>query len=269
MAINPADLVSRVVRNSIGTRSISGNIVKTEKDKDGNIIGKTIDLLYRVGVSALKGVLTIILASINLGFAFAWGLVVSSLTYLANFDWNISDEQLKKQTESAWDSFYLSLGGALGNAAGWLICGIGPAALIFTFNEVLGLYLLKNVGEEALEELAGNAEILIKSLAKATGRTIFAYLFSKVRNLLYPNRDKNAKPWIFSQKIEEKIEKIGGSRISQILEELGEEFVEACIEAGYVLANSADNWLAMNKVSKATLLGPEKVVEIQFDRKVD
>ena len=266
MAINLANLVSRKARSEVGIRTIANNIVETTKDDKGNILSEIINIIGKIGTSLVKGLVSVLLAGLSLTWAFAWGLVVSAATFLVNFNWNISDAELDKQVEQSWSNLYSSLGATLGNATGWLVCGVLPAASMFMFNEFLGLYVLKNVGEEALEELAGNISILIKSLAGATTRSIFSYLFKTVRNILYPDRDKNAQPWILSQKIEEKIETITDFNIRRLVEEYYEELVDACVEAGYVVANSVDSGNAMFKNNSKGILDPDKIVEIDFKR---
>ncbi|TAG73301.1 MAG: hypothetical protein EAZ23_10865 [Oscillatoriales cyanobacterium] len=76
-----------------------------------------------------------------------WSWIVGGVQFIANFNWNISDESIDKQIEGLWDAFGGLLGSAVGRAIGWIGCGLVPAAAIMTFNEALATHLLKEVGE--------------------------------------------------------------------------------------------------------------------------
>lgn len=53
-------------------------------------------------------------------------------------------------------------------------------------------------------------------------------------------------------------------------EEFWDEFQEACIEAGFIVAGAADSFFAQQKLAGEALLGGrETTVEIDFDRSTD
>jgi hypothetical protein len=267
MAISLTSLGSRIARSKIGIRKVSTGTELVKKDSNGNALERIFNLGLKLVKSLLSGLVNLLVSGLNLGWAFVWGAIVNSVTFLSNFDWNISDKELDRQTKAAWLAFYSSAGGFLGNAAGWAVCGILPGAVMFYFNEAAALYVLKEVGEEALDEIAGNAAVLIRLLFNAAARSLFVYAFKAIRNKYFPRDKNNNKPWILSQKIEEKIESIPNEITRTIVEEAYDEFFDSCVEAGYVLANAMDSYNALQKVANRQVLGAERIVEIDLDRK--
>jgi hypothetical protein len=70
-----------------------------------------------------------------------WGWIVGGVTFITNFNWNVTDEDINQQIEGLWNSFGGILGSAVGRAIGWISCGLVPAATIMTFNESLATHL--------------------------------------------------------------------------------------------------------------------------------
>jgi hypothetical protein len=110
-----------------------------------------------------------------------WGWIVGGVTFIANFDWNITDEDINKQIEGLWDSFGGILGSAAGRAIGWIGCGLVPAAAIMTFNESLATHLLKEVGEQAIDEMLDAATEVIQAGFRMGVQASFLWLYKNVR----------------------------------------------------------------------------------------
>jgi hypothetical protein len=96
--------------------------------------------------------------------------VQQTFNFLWYFDWNATDEQLDQSIKQQYDALLTQAGGALGQAMGWLVGGLAPGAIIFMFNEPLGVYVLNHVGEEALEEILPLFGNLIKSTLRVWTR---------------------------------------------------------------------------------------------------
>jgi hypothetical protein len=154
----------------------------------------------------------------------------------------------------------------------------------------MGLYILKEVGEEALEEIASNLAALIRQTTVALFKASATFIYKQVRMLWRKpdsklikellaqgvSQDKidkaianRNKPWSFAIQVEKFVDGISNQFLKNFTEELIDEFGDACTEAGYVVANSLDSWFAMQKMANESLLGEEKIVEITLDRSTD
>lgn len=265
-----------------GIRSIGG-IDITAPGKPGGGIKKT--LLNLVGwIFPPAGWLAGGIAT------FVAGLVVQSINFVMNFNWNATDAELDAITRQNIARLGGLVGGTLGNAFGWILCGVVPGLVIHKFNPLLGLKVLKDVGQEGLEELADNLALLVRSvLATATTWTVIqAYkgwrrlakgwakndpiLKSLIK--LVPGLGKNiekwgekgSKPWTFAGARDELIEKLPDGWMENSIEELVEETWEACVEALYVVAADVDQWMLEQQIEKEFKNGPEEVVEITPNR---
>ncbi|MBD1836126.1 hypothetical protein H6F61_26440 [Cyanobacteria bacterium FACHB-472] len=272
------DGVRRFAVNAMTGKASSGG---------GGIIEKIIGAVGKFGSSLISGVVDALFSAVSFSLSTLWGLVVSTTQFIWNFDFNMSEEAADKQIENLYTSLAGSLGGTLGNAFGWLACGALPGAIIFAFNEPMGLYVLKEVGEEALEEIAGNVAQLIRQTATQGLQVLLTWTYINYRKLWrQPNSEfakmlaagglkkeyidraveERSKPWSFAKKFEEAVDSIDNKYLKSFTENFFEEAVDACVEAGYVVANSVESYLASQKIANNGLLGEERTVEILLDR---
>ncbi len=211
----------------------------------------------------------------------------STVGYIWNFNWAVSDVAIDQEIKNLWVQFAGLLGGAIGNAIGWIGCGAVPAAIIFAFNEAMGLYVLKEVGEEALEELIANVAVIVSTAARSLVQGSLLFAYKNVRKLLRadnklaelvlgPNRAKALQAWdpkqggywSFAGVLEKAIDSIPGPALQNFTEELVDEASDACIEAGYVVADAVDSYLAMQRLSFRSQQGQHRVVELQPNREL-
>lgn len=274
-------LSSREVRTAIGNRVFKPNSLSSAQ-KSGGLTQWIVGGLARLGgflLSALVGLASWTLSAL-------WGLIVQSVNYVWNFNWNVTDKDLDRQAQARWNSYASTLGGLAGNTFGWFACGILPGVTIFAFNKAMGLYVLKNVGEEALEELSANVAAVVRQSIRNLSANAFTWAFKNTRNwlkqpnnvfaqALFGNRyaqvmkewGKQGGPsWSFASALEDRIEKIPNQFLRNFLEEFLEEAWDACVEAGFVVANSVESYLAMQKEAQRQILGPERIVEVTPDR---
>lgn len=277
-------LRSRAVRSEIGIRKIEPGVLSR-----GTGLGELGSHIVN-GLGKLLGfIVSSVINVASWGLTEIWSLIVQASTFVWNFNWNISDKDLDRQIKGQWDSFGSLLGGLAGNAFGWFSCGILPGASIFAFNRALGLYVLKEVGEEALEELAGNLSNVVRQSIRNVASQTFAWVFKNWRNWMkQPNNvfakalfgdrykdvmkewGKSGGPvWSFAKKVEDKVESISDPFWRNFVEEFLEEAWDGCVEAGFVVANSVESYLAMQKQSKNLILGPERLIEITPDREAE
>ena len=277
-------LTSRKVRSDIGKRIVGSFDSAIKKEGGGGVLGWIAN-----GLASLVGFLvSSVFGFIKFSWTAFWSWCVSVKTFLYNFNWNASDKELNANINQRWQSLKARLGGALGNAFGWLACGILPGAIIFAFNEPLGAYVLKNVAEEFLEELVENFGALLRDALLLGTQIAIIETYKNVRKFIKSKSKfiektfgaqtadivkawgtEGSKPWSFAIQHEENLDKKypnPGDR--EFAEEFAEEADEACVEAGYVVANSVDTWLSAEMLRKqqTPVLGNERYVEITPNR---
>lgn len=228
-------------------------------------------------------------------FTTAWGFAVQGAQFLWTFDFNASDEQLDAQMSSIKTILAGQIGGTLGNAFGYLVCGVIPSAVVLKFNQPLGVYLLKEVGEEALEEFVNNLAVLCRTsfymgvryllttAYKSARRAIKKWLLGSgnakgeiARRLFGEDFDDKVKAWgdgkevwSFSTTFNSFIENIPIPWLQELAEEAWEEALDACTEAGYIVARGLDDWYLKQKLERDNALGQERGVEIIPDREAE
>jgi hypothetical protein len=295
--IAKSDLVSRTVRNQItnnsGTRNIKG------RDRDSflpSVISNLFGSLFN-SLLEFKGWFFNVIGGLNFNFSGAWSYLTQSALQLYYFNWNITDQNIDQILAQQKAILSGQLGETVGNLLGYLVCGVAPSAAIMAFNEPLGAYLLKEAGEEALDEFLSNFQVLLQ-MSFQMGVQRFAFenyknIRRNVRNLVKdPNSlvsrtiknifgdnalkaiqnwgTEGSKPWSFASAVEEWIESFKDPVIENFLEELIESFIEACIEAGYVVAGGIDSWVVQQKMTQPdNLLGRETIVEITPNREAE
>ncbi|MGL5876567.1 MAG: hypothetical protein ACRC2V_02085 [Xenococcaceae cyanobacterium] len=283
---------SRTVRNTVtegeGVRTIAPPDVNTDTTS-------TTDNIFSF-FSSVGGWIVGVVKGIGFTFTGLWSLFVRAQQFLWNFNWNISDREIDALLARQQVILASYLGGTLGNLAGYLVCGIVPAAGVLVFNEPLGAYLLAKVSEEAFEEFSANLGNLLRASFYMLVERAFYWTFKNVRkivrefykdpdsaqsritrNILGSNREEalrnwgaeGSQPWSFAIAVEQWIESFNNATIEAFLEEFLEEMGDACIESGYVIANGLDSWVAMSRLTEETQDGAEVVVELQPNREVE
>ncbi len=284
-------LGSRIVRQTVGNggvrRFAASAITTNDDDGEG---GGFWSGLKQFGGFLLSGVKWVA-SWVGFGLTTLLDWIVTTVQFVWNFNWNATDKELDQTVASAFNALGGSLGGTIGNSLGYLACGAIPAAAIFYFNEPMGVHVLKNVGEEALDELCSNVANLIRQVGNLLIRTAVISTYKNLRTLLRkPDSvvrrelvnggklsaeqvDKAVaarnKPWSFAIAFDDFIEGIPNEFLRNFTEELFEEFGEACIEAGYVVANSAESFIASQRMSNDGFFGADRTIEITLNRDAD
>lgn len=233
-------------------------------------------------------ILTTVIDFFTFSYTRIWQLLTSAVQFVWNFNWNATDKSLTDNVKSSFDALGGTLGSTIGSGLGYLVCGALPTGLIMTFNEPLALHIFEELGEEAIEEVTGNLRTLILQTGALIVQTTTTYLYSNIRGLFKDSSDvfqaklrnqglnqeainksleQRDKPWSFASKTEEKIEAIPNKFFQNFMEELFEEFSETCIEAGYMVAQGIDSYIASSRVAHNATLGDEEIIEILLGRK--
>lgn len=217
------------------------------------------------GLISLKG---LVLAGLGLGGAAIAPILgrwfVSGRQFLANFNWQVTDEQLAQQGEAALDGWFASAGTALGTITGNVICGGIAGAAVVKFNPQAALHIRTELGEEVYEEVMSSVFGFLqqtKSLAQGwlfrnafkQGRRVIKWavrnsfflqgILGEDRSELIKNwGEKGNEPWTFSENFEEWIENIPDKRRRMFTENFFEEFFDSCDEAVLVATGSMSNF---------------------------
>jgi hypothetical protein len=288
MALPDAGAVVLDSLKSYATRDRIGELFGSSDRR----INRTDEGFFEVAGSIIKDIFNRVRQSLGFG---QWGMstmiswIQSGFNYIWNFNWNSTDAQLNQQIESAKVGLYGLLGAGLGNQLGYTTCGIVPGAAVTVFAPEVGVYILKEVGEEMLQEAIGYIATIIQSSFYLAAQTTFVKLFQSNRQLfngivnglgsvldfIIPGnlswqkyrqqRDKTGGLVSFADFVEESIETLPAPE-QAFWENFFEEFGDACWEALYVIAGSVDNFLARSRLQKEILLGPNRRIEVTPNR---
>lgn len=206
---------------------------------------------------------------------------IQAAVYIYHFDFNISDKEIDDRVKGALLSLSAMAGGLVGQALGWVVCGVIPAALVVVFNLPLSLKLAKAaklkkisnavqladvvtdvIDEQFVDEIASSLASLMMSSIQLSIEAAFLTLYKNFRAFLKNTKlaekvfgkEKVAKwgvsgpPVSMARSVEETIEKIPNEYLRMFIEELTEEFFESCGEALLVLAGAMDSWLGLQRM---------------------
>ncbi|MBD2303766.1 hypothetical protein [Nostoc sp. FACHB-190] len=281
-------LESRQVRSAIGERKFKSSFEDKQTTQQGE--NNIISWIWNAGSRLVGFLVANIGGLINFTLSAAWGLFTSTLQFIWNFDWNMSDKTIDQQIQQAWDNLGGLLGGTLGNLVGYLGCGVLPGATILAFNEPLGAYVLENVVEELADEFLANLANLVRYTFVSATQSLLLWGFKNIRKFIKSNvglvqrlfGDKaekaikawgaeGSKPWSFAIAVDNAVESIPNTFLRNFVEEFLEEAWDGCVEAGYVVTNSVESFLAAEKLRQQQLppMGKTKYVEITPDRSID
>lgn len=280
LSFGAGNLLSRAVAKgkSLATSPMASNLINGAVRSQVSIANYLKGFAISAGLSAIPHLIWSVTA--------IWDLFVQGVLFVYYFDWNIPDTAIDSRAESQWRNFAGLLGGTVGNTLGWLACGVLPATQIMAINESMGAYVLKEVGEEAFEEFIFNAGFVIRQTLITLAQQGFYNTYKNLRkwlkdpenpllDRLLPGRaaeiranwgEADGQSFTFAGAVEERIEQIPSEFWRNFTEEMVQEAFDACIEAGYVVANSIDGWLAQERLGRRMNEERLRVVEVQPDR---
>jgi hypothetical protein len=284
---NRSELTSVQVRKDIVSSGI--RLIASNKDEKGDLIKSFLGGLLKIG----GWIIGKIFQGLSFTFSGLFALIRGTASFIYNFNWNATDEGLDTQLQQLTNLVGGQLGGTFGNLLGFLVCGIAPAAGVAYFNEPVGLYLLKEIGEEAFDEFLANLGMLVQTSASLLLRWTVINMFKSNRRIIKgffrnPNSKQSqfasmilgegftnaiarwgepgSKPWSFRRAVEEAIDNIENPFLQAFTEEFYEEFLDGCGEAFYIIGQGLDSWVLQQKLAQNDIFGQERAVEITFDR---
>ncbi len=216
--------------------------------------------------------------------------------YIWNFNWNVTDAELDRSIATLRLRIVGQLGATAGNLVGYVACGVIPSIGILAINEPLGLYLLQQVGEEALDEFLSNIRILLRTslygLVQSSWITMFKNTrraakvatkdpnspFSRLGRRVFGSNfdtaiqewgEAGSKPWSFAREKERKRDEIKDPLRREFWEEFDEEFGDACREASYVIVDGIDSWAAEQRMREQASQGVQETIEFIPNREAE
>lgn len=252
-------------------------------------------------IGGVVGFVSFAVSSILSVFSFAPTAIVAvvqqTTSFLWNFNWAATDQQLDAQLNSQLTALGAQLGGTIGNAVGFLLCGGVAGASLFAFNEALAIYVLRELGEEALEEFVGNAMALAYQASAFLVQSIFVRTYQSARSVfsaftssvgwaieligeITGSRSEGFQQYLkeregvgqivsFAEFFEEVIDSIPNQFSRAFFEEFFDEFGDACWESFYVIAAGIENFMAQQKTIRRSVLGQQKVIEVFPNRDIE
>lgn len=290
-------LVRQVATGTLeGTRAIDGILTTAEEQKEGEggLAGKVVSWINTINKwgNGMTGFMSSLLGGLG---DWTWTTLMAQVQtgamYIWNFNFNATDEELDAQFAQYQSIIGGLLGGTIGNAMGWLVCGAGSGLAVMKFNKLLGARILAEVGEEALDELVANVRVLCTQTLQTYWRWEMTQKFKAARRVIKevfkdqnglmakmfkaiggdPAKvkewgNKGSQPWSFAMATEDWVESIDSNFWQNFAEEGIEEFFDSCSEAFYVVSMAADQYAMEQKLAKQQLLGQDEIVEILPNR---
>lgn len=182
------------------------------------------------------------------------GFLVQDVLFLYNFNWQITDEDIDKDVDSKLAAIYSSGGRFLGDAAASLVCGAIPGVALVKMNLSTIHKLWEVIGEQSKNELVNSIGGLVNSIGSFISAKAFAEIFKNgrkwikmldkdptIRGLLSAVNpslpalidhwgEKGNKPFVLSQKVEEKIESIGDKNMKAFAQSFYNAAFNSCLE---------------------------------------
>lgn len=284
MSVTLSGLASRATRAAIAGHS---GIRKFQSSANADIDrtdGSFWDSALRFGKFLVSGLITQISNFLSFSASAIWSYIWNTTTFLLNFNINATDAELDAQIKQGEIAIASATGSLKGTAVGWAVCGIVPTATLAVFNEALAVHTLARVGEEAAEELVASIGNLISLQFQQMQRNFITQTFKNHRALFRSaatgfaqlmanaglidqasvdkaNKERN-KPWSIAGTIESTAENIKDPVFKAEYEEFWDEFSDACMEAGYVVAGGIDSYFAQQGLTRITEQGDETIIEL-------
>ena len=194
---------------------------------------------------------------------------VSAGQRISTFDFNKTDVQLENELKQHNTILASSLGALTGRSIGKAL-SIGGAGLAgITVPKISSTNLAKRLvqatSEEAKEEILDEVTQVLRTVGSLVGNRLLIEGYMKFRSFLKKQPlfvlerffdpataryikntwgEPDAEPLILSETIEEKVESISNPMIQNFVEEALEEFYDAFIESGFIIATELDSALA-------------------------
>ena len=268
LALLENTLNSRIIREIRGERGfnvsealgsgVSGSITGTGSGFWSSLVkgtGKVFGFL-------LKG------AGAILNWAWNWlkNNAIQLLTEIYYFDWNTSDKQIADEIEQNNLQIVRGLGNLLGSGSVYLV-SIGIAYGLKAYFPVVAGRVALALAEEGGQDLKGRLNGLIDTAGENFIRNIglgsYAWLRRQIKGEATPD---NNKPWILTDKIDEKINKVQNKWFRNFLQGYKDGFEDAIFDVGYIISWTLDDHYEAIRQAQQENIEPIRTIEVFPDR---
>lgn len=244
-----------------------GLIVVVSGGVGGAITGGIAALRSLKIVGLIKAGLKIAAAFVGVGALIRF--MIRGVQFLWNFNWNVTDNQIKVQQDALILSLYGLTGSVVGSSLATLLCGVAPIEIskrtgIIKINPMT-LAMIQDLTEfnphsdeygEIYEEMMEAMKALVNAGTRATAQIMFLESYKNIRkwikssakgvNLsgIFPGLNKiiekwgneGSQSWSFASATENAIESISDEKIKTLTEETVETFMDTCTENAMVVS---------------------------------
>jgi len=191
--------------------------------------------------------------------------VLEGVSYLWEFNWDISNEQIDQQIRNMWNAFETRIFGILGrNIGSFAAVGLG-GAIAFYMNPLLARLLVTQIADDLFMDLLADMRGLLVQARQSLAVAAFLTTYKNVRGLIkeaYKNPavkalamgigikeetinawgDKHVSDWSFAERERKFIDSIDNEQLQNNVEEFIEEAKSGFSETAL---NMASIWDAM------------------------
>lgn len=263
LALDLGSLRSRVTDQIIKRERTAKNAIKTG-------LKKFLPKLARIAGWAFGQICKFF----NLSFDRIWDIIVDAYFVLKTFDWNQTDEALRKQIEGNNRAIAVAAASSLGTALGWGTVRLANFFIGRMFGKkdkkaaakikipVLSARIGLALAEEGNEEIKASVYGFLRTAVSAQISNQFInFMLTARRNEWFGMKEitQPQENGSIAAKIEKKIEKLPEFWRAPV--EAGiEAFEEAIIEAGYVVSFTIDDHVAASRAARDS--GMVRTVEV-------
>lgn len=212
-----------------------------------------------------------------------FGMLVQAYFSIKNFDWNQRDTAIEEKIKANNKSIKDGLAPIIGQYLGFGLVRLASFSIGGTLSRITGQnkrvaskinvpVVQSRIGlelaEEANDEVRGSLIGWLNTVSRALQDNAFLSFVLTARNnhwFGWETIDSQLPNASFAQKIENFTESLP-TEWENFAEELIEEFEEAIIEAGYVLASEIDDYYLAMKMANRPVSTEENVVEVAYTR---
>lgn len=188
------------------------------------------------------------------------------LQELYYFDWNTADAQIKQEIESNNLQIVQGLGNLLGSGTVYLITISIANGLKAYFPVIAGRVALA-VAEEGAQDLKGRLNGLISTAGENAIRNIalssYVWLRRQIKGAPTP---ENNKPWVLTDKIDEKINGIQNKWLKSFTQGFKDGFEDALFDVGYIISWTLDDHYEATRQAQQQNVEPIRTIEVFPDK---
>ncbi|WP_024547123.1 hypothetical protein [Picosynechococcus sp. NKBG15041c] len=258
------ELVSRQVREEVAPegRVIEDILDFFEQESGGGFFSGLGRLVGKIAGAAWWVIAPVI--RISASIAFQW--LVGAFYAFKNFNWVATDEELRNQLRSRNLALADAWGGAAGQLFGTIAVGalgaLGALYIPTIGGKGLALSTVVKLAQERGDEVFDEMRDALNISARVFGQGVAVELYIRLRRIvkqLIPGLkgfgEEEGTRWTIGEAFEEVVERIPNDLIREGLESFLENFEEAFIAGGFVIAGHWDNLMAQTNETTLEVLG--------------